>query len=288
MKKLTNKERYQLIKLVIGDLLFPLGFEFSEHRAGICSFSKKENDVTQEIEFMAHGVLQFYNIRISTTVKFEMKRLTYIILEQPELKPCKPFDDKVMGWRYDGRDELIDLLKQFCILIPVYIFPELEKMSVITDPYHIRTEIFEYMRSSVEMKQEQKEKGELEGRNSLAPDAIVDALSTELLELKEQPYPSIEKPLADLAVRYGEMLVEQFGGNWFWFEKTNSIVVSEIGGTRVMTFPLKLMIAVWKGEDTLQGDYQRICTEIPNSTAPPKENKKVKWIRHKLGLDWDD
>lgn len=112
------------------------------------------------------------------------------------------------GWSYSNRDEFNDILKQFHILIPIYILPELEKMSVITGPFHIRTEIFDYMRRSVEAKQDPKDKEEIDDRNFALPGVIVDALSMELLEMKEKPYPSIEKNLADFALRYGEMLIE--------------------------------------------------------------------------------
>lgn len=98
------------------------------------------------------------------------------------------------------------------------------------------------MHTSAESKQEQKDKGQNDGSNAASPDAILDALSTEILKIKEKPYSTVEKKLADAAIRYGEILNGQFGGTWMWLERANNIVVSELGGKRVMTFPLKLII----------------------------------------------
>lgn len=288
MKKLTNIEKCQLIKLVIGDLLFPLGFKFIEHREGSCAFTKKENDVTQDIEFEAYRLDQFYNIRISTSVCEHMKYLTNLILEQPELNPCKSFQDSMLGWNYRNKDELISLLKQFCIIIPIYILPELEKMSIINDPFHIRTEIFDYMRKVVDEIHEAEGKIGTNNKFKDSPAIIIENLSKVVNELKSHEFAHIEHDLANCAIEYGRMLIENFGGQWVWRERTNSIVVSDLGGKQVMSFPLKLMISVWKGEETLQADYQRICSEIPNASECLKVNKKMNWIRHKLGLDWDD
>ena len=266
MKTLSYKQKDEMVKRILGGYLLPKGYTMEVvHEYNRWDFVKKENDVTRIICIKLRGP-DHINLYIQTSAGIEERAMSRYMLkdgktlphgeEYPKEWEC---DDRHMGWKYADKEELEHILTIFTAIVERYVFVMLDEMGRL-DPIHVTTQNYLYMQGNLdEIVSNGRTQWDLEGKSLEEQVAI---LTEQVEQEKGKEFREIEKQLANIAAVYGDSLIREFGGRWEWIEDSNIILINNIGNRKIMSWPLKLMLSVWKGEAKIENDLARIKSEI--------------------------
>ena len=272
-KKLDNKRKNGLIKQILGEFLFPLGFNFVERtKPPFIGFYRKYKDVGQKIEVrLKKEDVCYINFRAyaSNIFPFTLTNIEEKVLDVPT---NEIFDDDVYGWKYTNEMDFIKVLKMLRKHLELYFLPELNRQSEMLDEIRVTTSNYMYLQENLEaiIVNCRNEWGinNMEFLNQL------EFLTRKIEECKGGKFVNVERVLANIAAVYGDVLIEKWGGVWSFLDFSNNVLVDGISGKVVATCPLECVINVWKGEGSLIDDYNRIRAEILTAIKYPRIQKK--------------
>lgn len=270
--RLKKQEKDELIQHMIGELLYPEGFEYKESGFPLSwYFDKRQGDFVKEVIILepSKSTLNFMVTTNNETSLFSLKQL------EPEKYA------EFNGFPYNSRKSYIEGLEKLRKLIKIYGLPAMGKMENFSTEERVRrdTSLYIWEHKSEIVKKREKEWG-LEGREAIEQ---IDILSKLIEEEKDKSFKEAEPVLADIAAVYGELVIREYGGQWYWSDFSNNVLIRvapDLG--KLIARPLTMAISQWKGNRGIRDDWKEIGSIVEEKNKNKKEFTLFKPKRYGL------
>lgn len=279
MMSVRKKKMY--VEQILGEVLFPIGFTFEgTEKKEYWTFERKAGDVLQVIELVTAQSYGALKLRYYTTTGSECCLLDHLLKEHGINPNEFGYEAGALGWHYTDDQSYIGILQIFQNLIQQYVLDDLQRLSCFHNEVRITSKNFYNLKENADVLIEQfVMQWNLE---QYSFDEKIRLLSEKILELRGKSFQESEDKLSQIGLVYGDCLIKQFGGNWFWRDDWYTIGVEQVANRLITVHVIKTTFSEWQGEGTIFQEIEQIKQKIGTTEEKPvpKIRKAPKVIRH--------
>jgi len=104
--------------------------------------------------------------------------------------------------------------------------------------------------------------------------SVIDCLSDEIAKLRGKSFKDVEKELSLIGIAFGEAIVRQYDGRWYWLDEFDGIMIKPISNRVISVSPVLAVFHEWQSIDTMRNEIVKLENKIQCTDVIPKHLRK--------------